>query len=174
MRKIAVCNVLLRKQIGLPIGLNVPREELGEGWDLIHCEDSKQFKEKIQACGWNLIKIECGLRRSGVGETSDEAISTALRVSLRHISEYFNVVEVDGIELTEYRWFFLARVALSPYRMQNEAVQAVPDDVPARQIVRPQSRLARKPPELSSHYTAALPTLKESLVLSKSIEGEVQ
>ena len=171
MCNIAALNVLLRTQTELPIGLNVPTEEFGEGWDLMQPGDMEQLNEEILARGWNLIKIEHGPQRSGVGDTREEAISTALRLSLRHISEYFNAVAVDCIELTEYPWFFLATVMLCPCRIQKDAVQSVPDDAPSHPIVRPHRRSPANSPELRPRFSAAMPAVREVLVLSRNIQG---
>ncbi len=59
-----------------------------------------------------------------MGDTSQEAINGALKLALRHVSERFNAAEVERIELTQYPWFFLARVRVYPYRIQQHAVLA--------------------------------------------------
>ena len=174
MRNIAAWNVLLRTETELPMDMIVPIEELGEGWDLIQPGDLARLSEDIQAHGWNLIKVEHGPQRTGVGETREEAISTALRLSLRHVSEYFNAAEVDCIELTEYPWFFLATVMLCPCRIQKEPVQPVPDDAQPRPLVRSYRRTATNAPELCSGLSAAMPYVRELLVLSRSTEGKAQ
>jgi hypothetical protein len=174
MRKIAALNVLLRMRVVLPEGLKVTTEEFGEGWDLMRTGDVERLKEGIQARGWNFIKIAYEPRRSGVGETPEEAIRTALRLSLRRISEHFNVVEVDRIELAEYPWFFLARVMLCPYRIQKDAVPTAPEEALSHPIVPPQRRLPTNSPELYPAFGAVIPRLKEMLVLSRSTEGRAQ
>ena len=171
MCNIAVLNVLLRTQTELPIGLNVPTEVFGEGWELTQTGDIERLNEEILARGWNLIKIEHGPQRSGVGDTREEAISAALRLCLRHISEHFNAVEVNSIELTEYPWFFLATVMLCPCRIQKDAVQSVPDDAPSHLIARPHTRLPRQPAEPYPQFGSAMPAVREMLVLSRSVQG---
>ena len=174
MVKIRAWNVLLRMQTELPVGLNVPTEEFGEGWDLMQQGDLERLNQDIQTHGWNLIKIEHGPQRSGVGDTREEAISTALRLSLRHISEYFNAVEVDCFELTEYPWFFLATVMLCPCRIQKDAVQFVPENAPSHPIVRPHRRSPANSLGLSPRVSAAMPIPRELLALSRSTSRKAQ
>jgi hypothetical protein len=171
---IAAGNVLLRAQTELPIGLNVPTEEFGEGWDLMLPGDMKQLNEKILAQGWNLIRIEHGPQRSGVGDSREEAISAALRRSLRHISEYFNAVEVDCFELTQYPWFFLATVMLCPCRIQKDAVQFVPEDAPSPPVVAPHRRSPANLPGLYPRFSAAMPMPGELLAFSRSTSRKAQ
>jgi hypothetical protein len=121
MQAIFEPNVLLRVPGQLPKGLNLPTEEFHEGWNLARSIDACRLKTKIQARKWNFIKIANGLTRSGVGDTSQNAVASALRHALRRISEDSNVVEIKHIELTQYPWFFLARVGVCPYRIQQDA-----------------------------------------------------
>jgi len=174
MRKIAALNVLLRMRVLLPDGLKVTTEEFGAGWNLMQAGDMARLEEEIQAHGWNFIKIDQEPLRSGVGKTPEEAISTALKLSLRHISEYSNVVEVDRIELTEYPWFFLAKVMLFPCRIQKAALTAMPDKAPSHPIITSQKQLPVDSPEWYPLFGPVTPTLKEMLVLSRSTEGRTQ
>ena len=175
MCDIVAWNVLLRVQTELPMGLNVPTEEFGEGWNLMLPGDMKQLNERILAHGWNLIRIEHGPQRSGVGGSREEAFSAAVRLSLRHINEFFNAAEVDCFELTQYPWFFLATVMLCPCRIQKDAVQFVPEDAPpSRPIVRPHRRLPANSPGVSPRCSAAMPIPRELLALSRSTSRKAQ
>ena len=122
MRRIAALNVLLRERIELPAGFKLATEEFREGWNFVRSSNAKRLKKKIHTQGWNFIKIADGSLRSGVGDTSQEAIASALKLALRKVNEKFNAAEVEHIELTVYPWFFLARVRVSPYRVQREAM----------------------------------------------------
>ena len=66
--------------------------------------------------------------RSGVGQTSQEAIAGALKLALRRVSERFNAAEVESIELKKYPWFVLAKVKVYPYQIQQGAVLSVFND----------------------------------------------
>ena len=121
MRNIAKRNVLLREQTELPDGLKLATDEFNEGWNIVRSGDVPRLKEKIQARGWNFIRVADGSLRSGVGDTSQKAIASALKLALRHVSEQFSAVEVERIELTQYPWFYLARVRVYPYRIQQDA-----------------------------------------------------
>jgi hypothetical protein len=125
MLAISEPKMLLRVPGELPQGLKLPTEEFQKGWNLARSIDACRLETKIQARKWNFIKIGDGSTRSGVGETSQNAIASALRHALRRVSEDSNVVEIEHLQLTKYPWFFLARVGVCPYRIQrNTALPA--------------------------------------------------
>jgi hypothetical protein len=84
------------------------------------------LEKKISAREWSFIKIAEGVQASGVGETSQEAISSALRLALLRMSVQFNAVEVEHIELSQYPWFIQARLRVCQYRIQQGAVLLSP------------------------------------------------
>ena len=174
MRNIAKLNMLIRVQAELPAGLKLATEEFLEGWNFVCSEDARQLEKKIQARRWSFIKFADGLLKSGVGETSQEAIAGALKLTLRHVSTYFNAVEVEHIELTQYPWFFLARVRVYPYRIQQGAVLPVSDEAPTLPIPPPQRRLSPQAAEMYPHFDRDISQLKEMLVLSRSSQARPQ
>ena len=124
---------------------------------------ARRLKQKIQSRGWNFIQLAQGALRSGVGPNAKEAISNALRLALRRLDSRSNAVEIEGIELTKYPWFFLARVRVRPYRIQLDA------DLPATGNAEPM--LDETDDEAVAHlanvypqFGGALPMLKEMLV----------
>lgn len=161
MRIIAELNMLLREQITLPDGLKLTTEEFRDGWNLVKKSDANRLKKRIQTRGWNLISIADGWLRSGVGDTSQQAIGGALKLALEQMSDHFNAVEVNHIELTKYPWFFLARVRVSPYRIQQEAELAVTDETqPDPSASHPHNSTKRA----VRLFGNSLPMLKEMLV----------
>jgi hypothetical protein len=108
----------------LPDDLKLTTDEFHEGWDIARLADARRLEKKIVSLGWSFTRMCDGLLRSGVGDTSHEAIASALKLALRHISAYFNAAEVGHIELTQYPWFFLARVRVDPFRIQQGAAIA--------------------------------------------------
>src|ERR1035437_28140 len=136
MRTIAKLNLLLRAHIELPDGLKLASDEFSEGWDFARSVDARRLEKQIVMRGWSFTRIADGSLRSGVGDTSQEAIASALKLALRRISTHFNAVEVEHIELTQYPWFFLARVRVYPFRIQQDAVSPVPDEAEAFPIRR--------------------------------------
>ena len=106
-----------------------------------------------------------------MGDTSQEAIAGALKLALRHVSTRFHAAEVEHIELTQYPWFYLARVRVYPYRIQQDAELA--ETVEAEQITMPerQRRLPPQAAEMFLHFGSAMPMLKEMLILSRSSEA---
>lgn len=137
MRPIAELNPVLRVRIELPAGLQLVTEEFQEGWSSAPSVDARLIEKKLLTCGWNLIKIEDGSLRAGVGETSQQAIACALRLALRCVSERCNAVTFERIVLTQYPWFFLARVRANSYRIQQGEVLPVSDEAGAYRQDRP-------------------------------------
>jgi hypothetical protein len=167
MHTIAELNMLLRMRVELPVGMKLATDEFREGWNFLRTGNAHRLERKIQTRGWNFIKIADGVLRSGVGETSQEAIAGALKLALRRVSEHFNAVEVEHIELTQYPWFFLARVRVNPYRIQQSAVlpisdEAVPDSMPARSRRFPDGSAALFP-----RFGSAMPQFRELLVSAR-------
>jgi hypothetical protein len=174
MRNIAELNMLLRVQVELPSGLKLVTDGFREGWDFVRSVDAHRLEKKIETRGWHFIKIADGALRSGVGESSQEAIASALKLALRHVNEHFNAVEVEHIELTQYPWFFLARIRVYPYRIQQSAVLPAPYEVMPLQIA-PRHRLfspnaAVRFPDFGS----AMPQLKQMLVSTNGPEARPQ
>ena len=174
MRNIAEMNLLLREGAELPVGLELATEEFREGWNFARSGDARRLGKMIQARGWSLTKIPDGLLKSGVGETSQEAIAGALKLALRHVSAYFNAVEVDHIELTQYPWFFLARVRVNPCRIQQGAVLPVSDETQTLPIPPRQKRLSPLAAELYPYFDSDISLLKELLISSRSSQARSQ
>ncbi len=130
MHTIAELTLLLRAQIELPANFRLATDEFCEGWEFVRTGGVGRLERKIQSRGWHFIKIADGFLRSGVGPTSQQAIANALRLALRRVSAHFNAVELETIEITQYPWFFLARVLMCPYRIQQHGVAPVTDDAP--------------------------------------------
>jgi hypothetical protein len=162
MRTIAEQNVLLRVRVELPVGLKLATHEFREGWNFV-TGDASRLEKKIRTRGWNFIKIADGTLKNGVGETSQEAIAGALKLALRQMSAHFNAVEVERIELTQYPWFYLAKVRIYPYRIQQDAILPVSDE-PRRLPVAPrQKRLPIHAAALYPEFGSAVPLLKQML-----------
>jgi hypothetical protein len=159
--------MLLRKQTELPVGLRLATDEFREGWNFVQSADAKKLEKKVQAHGWNLIKIANGTQACGVGESSEEAVSSALRLALLRMGAHFNAVEVENIELTQYPWFFLARVRVCQYRIQQFATQtASHESIPSPSAPR-RRRLPLDAELLYPGFGSSMPQIKEMLVSSR-------
>ncbi|MGA9667858.1 MAG: hypothetical protein WBQ94_01545 [Terracidiphilus sp.] len=163
MVTIAQSQMLLRRRTELPDGLRLATEEFREGWSLVRSASALRFGKQFMAHGWNFVMIADGLLRSGVGDTSHEAVGNALKLALRHISERINAAEVEHIELTQYPWFFLARVMVVPYQIQPRAALLMPEESRAIPSPRRQRRLHIDPEVLYPHFGSAMPQLKRLL-----------
>ncbi len=127
MRKITELTILLRGHVELPDSLNLVTEEFREGWNFVQSGDNHWLDKEIRRRGWHFMWIGEGSRRSGVGQTSQEAIAGALKSALRDVSGCFNAAEVESIEVKKYPWFVLAKVKVYPYQIQQGAVLSASD-----------------------------------------------
>jgi hypothetical protein len=166
MRKIAELDMLLRIPAQLPEGLKLATEEFREGWSFSRSLDARRLEKKILNHGWNFIKIVDGPLRSGVGDTSQEAIAGALKLALRSVSPHFNVAEVDYIQLTRYPWFFLARVRVLPFLIQQGTVLPISDDLAPVPAAPRQKWLELESTALFPQFACAMPQLKQLLLSS--------
>jgi|CZKF01.1.fsa_nt_gi hypothetical protein len=174
MPTIAEQNLLLRARTELPDGLILATDEFREGWDFVRTYDACRLEKQIVLRGWNFIRIAEESLRSGVGETSQESIASALKLTLRRISTHFNAVEVEHIELTQYPWFFLARVKVIPFRIQQGAVLPISDKAEAVAVNHRQRRLPVHAEVLYPHFESVIPQLKEMLAVSRTAQAEPQ
>jgi hypothetical protein len=171
MHTIAEQNLLLRAQIKLPVGLNLATEEFREGWDFVGVRDARLLEKKILKRGWNFIRIVNVWLRSGVGESPQMAIAGALSLALRQASPHFNAAEVNRIEWTQYPGFFLARVTVNPYRIQQNALLPVPDSDSPPPVELRAKLLPSDAAALFPNFGSAMPMLREMLVLSSSAKA---
>jgi hypothetical protein len=171
MHTIAELNLLLHVQVELPQGLRLATEEFREGWSFAQSVDARRLKRKILKRGWNFIKIDTGFLRSGVGDTAQEAIANGLKLVLRDINRHLNAVEVKHIEMTQYPWFFLAKVGVYPYRIQQGASLSLPKDAVARPIAPRRGRLPRESNALLPQFASALPQLRQMPISSPGLEN---
>jgi hypothetical protein len=170
MRTIAELNMLLRARTELPEGLNLATEEFREGWNFVRTVNAERLGRKIHTRGWNFIRVADESLRSGVGDTSQEAIASALRLALRRVGTHFNAAEVEHIELTQYPWFFLARVRVYPYCIQQSAALRAPGDAEHPFVKPGQRRLPLHSAALYPSFGSAMPQLKQMLILSRSAQ----
>jgi len=171
MQAITTLNMLVRAHTELPDDLNLATDEFHEGWNFARSVDARRLEKKIVTMGWSFTRIADGSLRSGVGDTSHEAIASALKLALRHISVYFNAAEVGHIELTQYPWFFLARVRADPFRIQQGAALPMPEEVQTIPALHRQRRLPIDAEVLYPHFGGAIPRLKEILVSSQGLRN---
>ena len=142
MRKIAELTMLLRGRVELPANLNLVTEEFQEGWSVVQSGDTHWLDKEIRQRGWHFIWIGEGSRRGGVGQTSQEAIASALKLALRRVSERFNAAEVESIEVKKYPWFVVAKVKVYPYQIQQGAMVSASDGATTLMVSPPAKALA--------------------------------
>ena len=170
MPNFAESNVLLRTRIDLPRGFKVAAGDFRDGWTVMRTGGARRLERKTRACGWNFVRLGDAAVRSGVGDTSQLAIASALRLALRQVETHANAVELERIELTNYPWFILARVYVNSYRIQEGAVlPALKAEAAAPMIAH--RRLSPEAPELFPGFANSMPMLKELLLQSRSGEA---
>jgi len=170
MPNFAESNVFLRARMELPQGFKVAAGEFRDGWTVMRKGGAGGLERKTRACGWNFVRIGEAALRSGVGDTSQMAIASALRLALRQVKAFDNAVELERIELTHYPWFILARVHIKSYRIQQGlALPAL--DVSAELQMTPHRRLSPQAAELFRGFGDAMPMLKEMLVAARTGEA---
>jgi hypothetical protein len=167
MCTISESNVLLRVQAELPTGFKLATEAFREGWGRMRTGGIVRLKRKVQARGWNFLQTADGALRSGVGDTSQDAIANALSQALQMLDSQFNAVEVERVELTQYPWFFLARVRVYPYRIQPGSKLPVTNEAAPAPIAR---RRPSKASELFPQFGSTMPMLKGMLTISRVAE----
>ena len=166
-------NVLLRTRIDLPQGFRVAAGEFRDGWKVMRTGGARRLERKTLARGWNFVRIGDGAVRSGVGDTSQLAIASALRLTLKQVESHANAVELERIELTNYPWSILARVYVNSYRIQHGAVFHAVDALSAA----PMSAYRRLSPDAGEFFPGfanAMPMLKEMLVQGRAGESRAQ
>ena len=174
MRAISQSNMLLRARTELPDGLRMATDEFRDGWNLLLTVNARRLEEQIVKRGWSCFKIAQNSQRCGVGDTSQEAIANALKLALHRISEHFNAAEVEHIELTQYPWFFLARVGVCPFRIQRDAILPALDESVPSPIAARQRRLPLNSAALYPDFGSAMPMLKEMLISSRSAQARIE
>jgi hypothetical protein len=165
-------NMLLRAQAELPTGFKVATEVFADGWQRMRSGGLERLEKKVHVKGWNFIKVaDCG-PRSGVGDTSDAAIASAIRLALRRMDTNSNAVKVEQINLTQYPWFCLARVRVQSYRIQQGAELPVSEATEATSTRRRRKRQSAGAAVLFPQFGIAVPVLKEMLIASGVQEAD--
>jgi hypothetical protein len=152
VRNIAESNMLLRIGIDLPAGFKLATEEFREGWNFVQTGDVKRLEKKVRVHGRNLLRNTDALLRSGVGDTAQQAIANALKLALRSLNDRFNAAEIEHIVLTQYPWFFLVRITVSPCLIQQSTMVPASHDTPDLDL------------------GGIMPQLKQMLVVSQDLE----
>jgi hypothetical protein len=143
MCMITESDVLLRAKVEMPSGCILATDEFDAGWKRMRTGGVARLGKKIQTRGWSFLRVTDGALRSGVGDTSQKAIACALSLALRQINSQSNAIEIEQIELTQYPWFFLARVRVYPYRIQQGVELPMLDEAVPAPITPGRRRIAK-------------------------------
>ena len=166
MVNIAQSQILLRAQSELPAGLKFVTEVFREGWEFVRSTSAPRLGQKLMTHGWSFVSPTDGSQGNGVGDTSSEAIDNALKLALRHLDARFNAAEVKHIDLTRYPWFFLARVRVLPYCIQQGTAAPLLEEPKEASQPRRQRRVPFASGTLYPQFSYAMPQLKKMLISS--------
>ena len=120
MQDLTELTTLSRVTTEIPDGLQISMDDFQEGWNRVLSGDVHWLDREIRRCGWHFVWIAEPSVRSGVGKTAQAAIAGALKLALRGVLPSFNAANIDHIDLTEFPWFFLAKVRVYPYQIQQD------------------------------------------------------
>jgi len=167
-------SVILRAGTELPSNLNMRGAEFMEGWNLVRPGGASLLERKIRRHGWHFIRIADETRQGVIGESSQLAIDSALRLAVRGISEYFNAVEVRNIYVSRYPWFVLARLGVFPCRIQQSPIQFVPDDALPLPASTRMEQLPVNASWLFPQFGLEMPMVREMLTQSSGKDERAQ
>jgi hypothetical protein len=170
MRTIAKSHILLRDRIELPDDLRLSTEEFCENWNFVRSTNALRLGERLILRGWSFARIASGPMRNGVGDTLQEAIVSGLKLALHHVGTRFNAAEIEHIELTQYPWFFLAKVRVLPCIIQKGVALSVTEASIPSPVARRPRRLPLNSAALYPDFGLAMPMLKEMLITSRSAQ----
>jgi len=120
MQDLTELTTLSRVTTEMPDGLQISMDDFQEGWNRVLSGDVRWLDKEIRRCGWHFVWIAEPSVRSGVGKTAQAAIAGALKLALRGVLPSFNAANIDRIDLTEFPWFFVAKVRVYPYQIQQD------------------------------------------------------
>jgi hypothetical protein len=72
--------------------------------------------------------------------------------------------------LSQYPWFFLAKVQIYPFRIQQSAIPPLPDHYEPVPSKPSQRRLPLHAAALYPHFGSAMPQLKQMLISSRTAQ----
>jgi hypothetical protein len=178
MHNIAELTVLMRTKIEFPSGFKLARDGFQDGWEFVRSGNARRLERKVQKLGWQFIKFEGSSVRSGVGNSEQSALASAVKLALRRVSVFFNAVEIQHVQITTYPWFVLARIVVNPYRIQQEAVTPAPDLFMAAKINPRQRKWPERAgdlyPRFDPQFGCAMPLLRELLTEPRSQGASIQ
>lgn len=127
MRDIAELTVLLRVPTEMPDGLKLARDEFREGWNRVRTYNAKGLERKIKARQWNFIPASKCMIVAGMGQSPKQATTRALDHALAQVSAHLNAIEIRNIQSTQYPWFWVVRLSVYAFRIQQSETMPVPE-----------------------------------------------
>jgi hypothetical protein len=174
MHEITEQDLFLSEQVELPASLRISTDAFCEGWKMAPTVNAWQLEEMIGAREWNFIKVAEGVLANGVGETSQVAIANALRLALLRKNARFNAVDVEYIEISQYPWFFLARMRVCQYLIQQCASRDASDEFSSLSFSSPKKRLPHQANDPYPSFNSSMPSIKQILTLRNSAPASQQ
>lgn len=168
MYTIADSKLLLRAHVELPADFRLRTADFQEDWRFVQNTSAKQLRRKTRTLGWNFVQGAKGLPGSGVGDTSQLAIASALKLALRNVAKQWNAAEIQQIALTHYPWFYLAKLSISSYHIHHTLLLPESDEDYSLTPIAHRSSSDLHASELQ--LGCSIPELKQMLVLPNEPE----
>jgi hypothetical protein len=102
--------MFLRISCQLPGGFRLKQERFNRGWMLAGDISAEGLDATLRRSGWHFQWCPIEFSRLGCGRSDASAVSHATTRALRHLADKFNVAEVDGVRVSNYGPFRIARV----------------------------------------------------------------
>ena len=134
--------------------------------------NADQLRRKARTLGWTLVRGTRGQHGCGVGDTSELAMASALKLALRNVAKQWNSAEVEQIAVTHLPMFYLAKLYVCPYNIQPTSLLLVCDNT----RLLPRFSQQRSPTLQASEILlgCSMQQLKQMLVLSDDAESLTQ
>ena len=102
--------MFLRIGCQLPGGFRLRQERFDKGWMVAGDISAVGLDATLRRSGWHFQWFLTKCSRRGCGRSDASAVSHATTRALRRLADKFNVAEVDGVRVSNYGGFRIARV----------------------------------------------------------------
>jgi hypothetical protein len=118
----------------LPDGLDLIQERFCGTWMSVKDTMAAALDVKVRNAGWHFMWLEDAYARFGVGRTATSAIDKAIASALDRIKDRFNAAELESVNVSKYRGFWVAKITLYARQIQHQASLSLVDEMTIRQL----------------------------------------
>jgi len=116
---LAKSSMLVRSGVILPPKLKLKTIQFTAPWNVVVSADAGWLEREVTSRNWHIVRIANGIIRSGIGNNSHTAIASAVNFALMQVNSGIHTLRIEHVKLTQYPWFVLACISMSPYRIQE-------------------------------------------------------